>query len=62
MKEVTQHAHGPDLGFSGGRGNRLNRTFGRGGGDRNYKTVKRARVLNALHARTLANRNKENKR
>jgi hypothetical protein len=25
---------GPNLGFSGGKGNRLNRTFGRGGGDR----------------------------
>jgi hypothetical protein len=26
---------GPNLGFSGGKGNRLNWTFGRGGGDRN---------------------------
>jgi hypothetical protein len=27
---------GPNLGFTGGKGNRLNRTFGRGGGDRTH--------------------------
>jgi hypothetical protein len=32
---------GPNLGFSGSKGNRLNRTFGRGGGDRKlYYTIK----------------------
>jgi hypothetical protein len=33
---------GPNLGFSGGKGNRLNRTFGRGGGDRTQRRSPKA--------------------
>ena len=52
---------GPNLGFSGGKGNRLNRTFGRGGGDRNDKYLNKVCVLNALQPPSPANRNKRNK-
>ena len=35
----SQGPLGPNLGFSGGKGNGLNRTFGRGGGDRIYQAA-----------------------
>src|SRR5258708_28226141 len=38
---------GPNLGFSGGKGNRLNRTFGRGGGDRTTRVVEDAQVVDS---------------
>ena len=47
---------------SGCKDNRLNRAFGRGGGDRNDECLNKACALNALQPAIPANRNKRNKR